>query len=898
MTPLPGPDGGRPRAPILYRLLLLLLPGPLRSEFGREMERVFAARLDGAEGLGGRVMVWVHGVEDVLRAAVAERLERRAGRLERPEAAAGRLDAAGRSRTSRLSGLLEDLRLDLRFGARSLLRTPVPTLAAVLTLGLGLGAATGLFSVVNAVLLRPLPYAHPDRLVTINGPFVGAENLDEWRREAPLVEASAAYSIGSATARTPDGAVAVRVLPAGEGLLDLLGLRPTAGRPFLPSDHAADAAPVALVSEAFRRRWLGDDALGQTLRLDGRVHEVVGTLTEESLLRFRGLDVWVPLEGAGVSGLSLMARLAPGVEPADALEALIPLAERIATPAMQERVEGLREMGVQVAPVRVTSARDALLLGIGDTLWLLFAAGGLVLLLAVVNVAALLLGGAVDRSDELAVRMALGAGRHRLVRQLLAEATLLGGLGAGLGLTLAAAVPWLLAVAPDVLPRAEGVGLDGTTALFAVLAAAVCVAFLGTFPGMMLARSGHGLVAGGQRTTRVRGAGRVQEGLAVVQIAAALVLVVGSALLLRTYLVVRPSEPGFVIEDRTVVELRLPEEAYGDEAAQRRFVERILEEMRIVPGVADVALATDLPLTGESMLFPAVAVEGASPEGERPPNVHTRAVSAGYLGLMGMELVAGRGIEPSDAAGAPTVSVVNESAAQRLFGEGVPVLGRAFTLEVGDREVRSTVVGILRDAWVLQGPRPRPEVFLPFEQVPFRRFKVVLANVPGVEPDASRLRSALASVDPGVAPREISPFSELSAWSFALPRFQAMLLGVLAFLTLVLAAAGCFGVLSRLVTGRTRELGIRMALGARFSHVLALVLGRAAILATLGIVIGAVLARSGTRLLQAHLHGVTPGDPASFAAAAGVLLLTVTAAAAHPAVRAARTDPARTLREE
>lgn len=854
----------------VYRLLLRLLPRPLREDYGGEMERLFADRLQRADGLHARTTIWARAVGDVLSVAVAERLP-----------------------PPGLATLLDDLRLDLRFGARSLRRTPVPTSAAVLALALGLGTVTGLFSVVNGVLLQPLPYPHADRLVTVTSPYLDPGNVNEWRDGMPGMEASGAYSLRSGTAQTPDGAVAVRVLLAGDGLLELLALRPRAGRPFVSPDHDPGAAPVALVSHSFARRWPDGKAVGRALELDGRLYEVVGTLAEESMLRYEGLDVWVPLESADVRGAWLMARLEPGVDAAAATAALTPLAERMATPAMRARIEHVR-----VPAVRVTAAREALLLGIDDTIWLLFAAGGVVLVLAVVNVAALLLGRALDRSEELAVRVALGAGRRRLVRQLLAEAALLGAAGVGLGLALAAAVPWLLAKAPDVLPRVDGVTVDGRTVAFAVATAVACVALLGTLPGLVMARRVHGPGPERRGGTGGRRAGRAQEGLAVAQVAMALVLVVGSALLLRTYLAVRPTDPGFVIEGRTVLEVELPEASYRTEESQRRFASRIVEEMRTVPGVADAALATDLPLTGESMVFPAVAVEGVAAEGERPPNVHTRAVSPDYLGLMEMELAAGRGIEPSDGAGAPHVAVVNETTATRLFGEGTLPLGRELTLEVRGRELTSTVVGVARDAWVLFGPEPRPEVFLPFEQVPFRRFKVVLASPPGTTPAASGLRNALAAVDPRLPAREIAPFSELAAWSFALPRFQAMLLGGLAFIALVLAGTGCFGVLSRLVARRTRELGIRMALGARVAHVLWLVLRRAGAVAALGIVLGAVLARAGGRLLAAQLHGVRSTDPVALVGAAMVLLITVAAAALQPTLRAARTDPARTLREE
>jgi putative ABC transport system permease protein len=869
------------RAPVVYRWLLRLLPRDMRAAYGGEIERLFASRLAAARGRD-RPAVWLHGIADVVRAAAGERWD---ARRRRSSARAG-----GHGGRGRLRRVVDDLRWDLRFALRGFRRARGFTIAAVLTLGVGLGVATGLFTVIDAVVLRPLPYADAERLAVITSPFLNLENAASWQSAQQVAEATATYSITSGTARTPNGAVAVRALPAGRGLLELLGIRVQAGRGFVAADHAAGAPPVALVTRSFARQWFGAGSpVGRSFELDGRVYEVIGTVDRDEFLRYRNLDVWVPHESLGVRGASLLARLPRGTTPAAATEALRPLAAGMATPADRQRLAHL-----EVADVRVIAARDAVLLGLDGTLWMVFGAGIVVLLLAAVNVASLLVGRGIDRAGEMAVRAALGAGRARLVRQLIAEGVVLALLGAVVGLVIAAAAPSLLSAGPDVVPRAREVGLDLRAVLFGVVAAGATVLLFGVPPGLAAARSAVAVRAGRGRSAGRRAA-RAQSLLAVVQVAAAVVLVVGSALMVRSWAAVRPVDPGFVVDGRTVLALSLPPDRYADDAVVRAFAGRLLERLRAVPGASASALTTDLPLTGMSMVLPVATLDGAAPE--RPPNVHLRAVSAGYFDLMRMPIVVGRGLTPADGAGAPPVAVVNERAAARLWGDDVPPLGRTIALDRGaERPVSATVVGVVRDTWIFSGPRPAPEIFVSFDQYPHARLHAVLASATGSDLDAAHIRAALAELDPRLPARELTSLADMIGWSSALPRFQALLLGMLGAIALFLAAVGCFAVLSRSVAARTHELGIRMALGARGGDVVALVLRRAGTFAVIGIVAGGGVALAATRLLAAHLHGVTPTDPVSFAVTALVLGCAVLSAALRPALRAARTDPASTLR--
>ena len=869
-------SGERPAVPRAYRALLRLLPRDFRRDFGDDIGTLFARRLGSARG-AARAQVWARGISDVVGAALAERLRvRTKSRPLRPAGARRVLDGAV---------------LDVRFAFRGLGRAPGFAAAAVATLGLGLGVLTGLFTVLDAVVLRPLPYPDAERLAVVHSPFLTVENAGEWQRAQTVAEATAAFTVAGATAQTPNGAVPVSVLPAGRGLTDLVGIRAVQGRAFVAGDHAPGAADVALVTRSFARTWFGDaSVVGRGLELDGRVYEVVGTVDADVLLRYRDLDVWVPLENADVRSNALLAKLRPGVTPDAAMAALAPLAARMATREQRARLAHL-----QVADVRVLAARDAVLLGIDGTVWTLFGAGVLVLLLAGVNVAALLVGRTVDRADELSVRVALGAGRARLVRQLVVEAAVLAALGCAAGLGLASAAPALLALAPDLVPRADEVGLNVRAVGFGVAAATLCVLLCGVLPGVAAARTATA-VRNSRGRSRARGATRAQATLAVVQIGAAVVLVVGCVLMMRTWATLRPVDPGFAVEGRAVIALTLPGDPYPDDDARRAFAHRVLARFRSVTGTAAVALTTDLPLTGNTMVLPVDAVDGVAPD--EPRNVHVRAVSADYHAFMEMPLVAGRGIESDDAAGGRPVAVVNEHAAAALWGAGRDPIGRGVRLSRGlDTAIEATVVGVVRDSWNF-GPRPSPEIFVPFDQFPFARFHVVLMTGPDEQPlDAAALRAALADVDSRLPAREITMLADMIGWSIALPRFLALLLALLGSVAIVLAAMGCFAVLSRAVAGRTRELGIRMALGARGADIVALVVRRAGAMAAAGIAIGVALSFVSTRVLAAYLHGVTPTDPVSFATAALVLAAAVAAAALRPALLAMRTDPAATMRD-
>jgi putative ABC transport system permease protein len=857
----------------VYRLLLRLLPRPLRAEYGVEMEALFGARLRQADGVRGRLRVWLLGVLDILGAAYGERRSARSARRR-----AGRV--ASRA-------WLPGISLDVSSAIRSLRRNPSYTIVTVLTLGLGIGAVTSLYAVLDGVLLSPLPYRDADRLAFVNSPFLDRDNLDAWLAGQTVAEAVSAFSITSATAETPEGAVSVSVFPAGRGFAELVGWRAQQGRMFTAGDHAEAGVPVALVTARFwRQRFGGGPAVGAMLRLDGRAYEVVGVLERDDVFRYRGVDVWLPLEHAAGRGVSLIARLGPGVDAQQAAARLLPVAERLATPESRQRIEGLR-----TRPVSVHDLTESLVGDVRDTLWVLFAVAALVLLLGVLNVANLSVERAVSRTDELAVRTALGSGRVGLVRLLAVEAVMLSAAGCVLGVALALGTPSLLALAPDYLPRVSEVRIDGGVLLGAAAAAAFAFLVCGVAPAIGVAlRSERVSLRSG--LAKHRRAGAAQGLLVVSEVAAAIVVLVGVALLAQTYFALRPTSPGFQIEDRAVATLNLPPDLYADPAAVRDFADRLITELGARAG-GTVALATDLPLTGMSMYLQA---SRGGPDAELT-GVHFRAVSAGYLEMMRMRLLAGRTLTAADVPGAPNVAVVNESAARRLWGDAADAIGRTTTLMLHDGPVEVRVVGVLADAWVLRGPVPSPVVFTAFRQLPFARFSVVIATSRERPVPEGDVLAALRAVDPRVPLLTYGTLRDSVAWSVVFPRFQATLLAVLGMLTLVLAASGIFAVLSQMIARRTPEFGIRMALGASVGAIVRSVLGRVAPLAAAGIVAGVLLAGAATRLLRTHLFGVEPGDPASYLAAIAAVTLSLLLAAVRPLVRAARVDPIATLRE-
>ncbi len=845
----------------LYRLLLRLLPGDLRTRFGEEMERDVRARLaDPSVGRGRQALRFAAAALDVVRTTVGLRA-RALGQH------ASALDAA---------------RVTLRHALRSLLRRPLLAVGSVGTLGLALALTLVAFTVLDGALLRPLPYPAADRLALVNGAASNADQVAAWPARLPGVEKAAAWSLDQTVVAAPDGAREAGVLAVDRAFADLVALPVEEGRSFA-DDEWRGGAPVVMVTRRLWRSVYGEAPLqAQSLELDGVDRQVVGIVPDDfTFFRYQGRDVIRPLTGELAAGpVPALVRLAPGaaLEPARAaLEASAPQGRR----------------------VTVHLLADTLREELRGPLWVLLAAGGLVLMIAAANVGSLALARDVERQPELAVRQALGAGRGRITGQIVAEGALLAVAGGALGLALAGPVRRLLLQAtPGFIPSVLNAD-PGLRAPLATLGGVLLATTLtGLLPALVQARRGEARLRPGLDHDGRR-AGRWMNGLVVAEAAFATGLVVGAVLLLRTFVAVRPTHPGFAVRDRVAVEVSLPARLYSDPDRVRDFGRRLLAAAAALPGQPSSALVDFLPLSGVSAYVP-VATAEAAPDA-RPRMAHHRAASPGYLALMEMPLVRGRGLETGDVAGAPTVAVVNESAARALWPDGSEPVGRTLELEIDGAPRTFSVVGVVADARFFgPGNRAQPEVFTSFSQTPDRTVNLVLLRGSAPLPSEADLRAAIRSVDPRVPVTAVESLSAVAAHTTVVPRFQLTLLGVLAGAGLLLSALGTFSVLAYRVRRLRREIGIRKALGCPPGRLVSSLMGRSVAVGLAGAVAGglATWIAGGWLGSRLFLYGVEPRDAGPYLAAAAVMITILALGSLAPCLHAWRMDAAVNLTDE
>lgn len=796
---------------------------------------------------------------------------------------------------------LDDLLRDLRYGARGLRLRPGFALVAVLTLGLGMGAAATMFSLVNGVLLRPLPFPQPQRLVATNQYY--SKGALAFLRGASHSLDLAGYSDDQDFNLAGDGADPAQTWTGSAvsaNLFRVLGVAPARGRTLTAGDDAPGQGREVVISDAlWRQRFHADPrAVGQTVIVDGRERAVVGVMPAQ--FRFPDADtrLWVPLDldpaarGDYWAGtfMQLIGRLRPGANRAAAEAEWTGLQPRLrAAYGWPMPPDSFR--GAELVPLREMVVGD-----VGSWLWLLFGAVGLLLLIACVNVANLVRARAATREREMRLRAALGAGRGRLLRQLAAEGLLLSAVGAALGAALSYfGLPLLKLILPADLPRLAEVTLDGRVlALVAAIAAVVGIA-VGLLPAW-----------GQERPRRARRAAR----LVVIEVALSAMLVVAAGLTARALQRLTVADPGF--RAAGVVTARLaPDPAQCAPAARcLALYGTLLDRLRSLPGVADAAAVNGLPMGGvvEAVTFQA---EGhVLPQGTRHPLALGTIVFPGYFRALGIPLLRGRSFQASDQApGAPGVVILGRAAAARLW-PGQDPLGRHFKAD-GEHAWR-TVVGVVGD--VSAGPRSSPApawiydgVYSPYGQpmlacapcsTPPTALTAILRLAPGAALPAAALRRAVAAVSPGIAVSQVESLQDWMGASRALPRSSFWLFALAAGLALALGAIGLYGVMAYEVAARTREIGVRMALGAGRREVLAQVAGRSLRLALLGIAAGLGGALFAMRLLASLLFGVSSTDPVVYVAVAllwfGVALL----ASAVPARRALRVDPVTALRCE
>jgi predicted permease len=803
---------------------------------------------------------------------------------------------------------------DLRYAARSLRRTPGLTLAILLTLTLGVGANSAIFTVVNGVLFRPLPFAAPERLVTAYGVFPGLDLPRSHLSEPELLDLEGLPALSGVagyrnTRRTVTGAgepERVQALLATDNFARVLGVTPSLGRFFTRDEDRPGRPAVVVLSDAlWRGRYAGDPGIiGRTLLLDGVPHTILGVMPRGFTLEDAALFLPVAIDRAAPAPrsahyLQAVARLRDGITLTEARAQLHTLVLRLnhdftdAYPANM----GFRFELESTTDSIVGSARPGLLT--------LLAAVATLLLVACANVANLLLVRAESRRRELAVRNVLGAGRGRLVRQLLAEGLLLALGGGALGLLVAAlGVPVLLASSPASLPRHGDIAIDRVVCGVTLLLALGTGLLFGLAPALQLTGS-HLQTAlkesGDRGGTRTRG--RLRRTLVALEVALAMGLVVGASLLLQSFWRLRQVEVGFTPERVLTFDLALPESRYSDTAKVLGFYSSLEGRLAGLPGVVQVGAVSHLPLTGMVGNWD-IEVEGRPVRpGDPPPSPKINMATPGYYSTLKIPLERGRGFVPADDERSLPVAVVNSSMARRLWPDADPI-GRRFRV-IGDSMAWLTVVGVAHDtrSWGLTA-EPRPEYTLPFYQLPVsvrtvrRSMSIVIRSAGDPLALAGPARRAIAALDPDLAVSNVRTLDRVVADSVGDRRFTMLLLGLFGAVALALAVIGIYGVTAYSVAQRTREMGIRLALGAAPAAVRQLVVREGVRLALTGLAAGLVLALIGTRALRGQLYGVRSTDPATYLGLSALLLIVVVLATYLPARRATRVDPAITLRAE
>ena len=804
---------------------------------------------------------------------------------------------------------METFLQDLRYAVRALLRAPGFTAAAVLTLALGIGANTAIFSVVNAVLLRSLPYPDPDRLVSVfhfakgNETTMSPANFEDLRAQATSYEAMAAYYGSGLTLTGRDEAVRLEGAEVTGAFFDVLGVRPLLGRGFRPDENEAGKSDVAVLSHSlWKNRFAGDrGVVGRTVLLDGTPHTVVGVMPEGFSFPARR-DVWIPVTKDGAWGpgnrgawwISVIGRLKEGVTPERADT------EARAVAARLEKAYPDVNTGVSFTAL---PAHEAIVGDVRGKLLVLLAGVGFVLLIACANVANLLLARSAARRGEIAVRIALGAGRGRLVRQFLTESAILGLLGGGAGLLLALyGTEVLVALKPQGIPRLDGVGVDGTVVAFTLGLSLLTGLLFGLVPALQLTRPGlvEELKEGGRGTQGGRRSARTRGALVLAQTALAVMLLAAAGLLLRSFLLLQGVDPGFEKGQALVFRVSVPGSAY-DDARAVVFYDRLLERMRAIPGVQQAGAVMGRPMGGLGFGF-SFEVDGW-PEAlpGQAPVMETRVATPDYFRAMGIPLLRGRAFTAADRAGSPQVVVLSESGVRKFFPNEDP-MGKRIQLGWGlgeDRFAGGTVVGIVRDVKHFGlDEEEEPEIYLPHAQTPMKSMDVVLRTAVAPTSVLSAVRREVAALDPNVPVFKVETLEEVVGQSVSQPRFYTLLLGIFAAVALALAGIGIFGVTAYGVAQRTRELGIRMALGATAGEVVGLVVRQGMRVAAAGVALGLVGALLATRALRSMLFGVGAGDPITLVGVTAFLAAVALLACWIPARRAARLDPMAALRSD
>ena len=811
---------------------------------------------------------------------------------------------------------MESFARDLRFAFRGLLKRPAFTAIAVVTLGLGIGASTAIFSVVNSVMLRRLPYPNADRIVAIRelnpdkkriqttGP-----NFLDWRAQSTVYDHLAAFKRTNLNLTLADRAERISFAQTSANFFDVFGVGPQVGRLFVPGDEQAGHAPVVVLSDVLWRRAFGADPgiVGQQISLDAESYTVIGVAPAGFQYPDK-VELWMPplklapefnrvvepTERRGMGYLNVVGLLKPGVSVAQAASEMETITSRLRQqyPATNNR----RFNAVLSLHEHLTGESNTML-------WLLFGAVMFVLLIACANVANLLLASATSRSKEIAIRVALGASRWRVVRQLLTESAILALAGGALGLALSSwGVTALTKLLPQEFPRLNEIGMDWRVFGFTLGASLLTGFVFGFAPALHISKtdvqeamkeSGRG-TAGSARHTRLRHA------LIIAEVALSVVLLAGAGLLFRSFMRLQAVNAGFTAHQVLTAQVAPAGPKYQDDADSVAFFDQVVERARTIPGVISAGSINTLPLTGGPTI--SFSVEGrpvVTPDKLVPTNFRT--VSPDYFQTMSIPVMQGRDFTPEDRSGAPRKLLINQALAQRDFPNEDPV-GKRITLgnvDDNNQPIWFEIIGVTANVRSEElREEPPPELYFSSKQISFPKMAVVLRSTVDPESLAPALRQIVAEVDRTVPVADVRTMEHIVSESVTQPRFNLFLLGLFGAIALLLSAAGIYGVTAYTVTQRTHEMGIRLALGAQVSDVLKLVLGQGMAVIGIGLVVGLAAALALMRLMRSLLFGVGENDPLTFAAITVVLFLVALLACYVPARRATKVDPLIALRYE
>jgi putative ABC transport system permease protein len=860
--------------------------------------------------------------DDLAHSGVPRQEALRRARLE----FGGMENAKEECREARGVHLAETLLQDFRFGARTMLRSPGFTLTAVLALALGIGANTAIFSVVNAVLLRPLPYDQPDRLVQVwhtppQKSFPGVPiftvspaNFLDWRAQNHTFEEMAAYGFGRYTITGSGNPETIRMVAATAGLFSILHAQPLLGRGFLSGEYEPGHEHEVVLSYGLWRSYFAGnpDVVGKNIQLNDQAFTVIGVMRPEFEFPISGdpaarAQMWKPMawtdHDRGVRdnhNFGVIARLKSGVGLKQAQAELDAISNRLA----EEYPNDNKGWGAIAIPLR-----DDLVGDVRPALLILLGAVALVLLIACANVANLMLARTLSRRKEVAVRTALGATRRRLLQQALAETLLLAIAGGTLGLVFAHyGVILIVKFLAQRLPRSNEIALDGWVLAFTLGISLLTGFAAGLLPALRMAKAdlNQALKQGLGRTAADSGGGRTRNVLVVSEVALSLMLLIGAGLLIRSLWALRHVNPGFDPSRVVTMTVSVPPGKFAEAGQQISYFGRVLERVRTLPGVQSAGLIDSLPLSGDGSHQP-VSVEGRPPAPMADlPEVDVRLISPGYMSAMHIPLLSGRDVDDSDVAGRPGAVLISESMAKNLWPNVNPI-GKHLTLYFFP-DLPRVVVGVVADVKMtaMNETQPAPTLYFPLAQFSaprgerYRSVPMSLAVRTNAAPQSvvPAITNAVREMDAEVPLLNIRTMDDSVSASLSPARFTMLLLGAFAGLALLLAVMGIYSVMSYSVSRRTNEIGIRVVLGASRGDVLLLIVRQAMLLALIGSAIGIAGALALSRLMASQLYGVRPTDPATFVTVATLLIIVSLVASYLPARRAMRVEPMAALRYE